>query len=212
MNHMNTAVAKQKSDDLLRRAKALLADITAANNHADEFKEFHKIPRLARPCSVTEKLDGTNAQVHVLDDLTVLAGSKARYLTPEDDNFGFAAWVREHEEELRNLGPGRHYGEWWGYKINRGYGLEERHFSLFNRERWADDTVRPACCGIVPELWAGIFDTDEINAAMLTLKETGSVAAPGFMKPEGIVVYHSASRHLYKRTLERDEEWKGKRK
>jgi hypothetical protein len=208
---MNAINEKQKSVELQRRMRSLLKELVEMNTE-EEFREFQKIPRLARECSVTEKLDGTNAQVHVLDDGTVLAGSKARYLTPEDDNFGFAAWVREHEEELRKLGPGRHYGEWWGHKINRGYGLAERRFSLFNRERWAGPLERPACCDIVPELWTGIFDTVEINRAMERLKETGSVAAPGFMKPEGIVVYHSASRHLYKRTLERDEEWKGKQK
>jgi hypothetical protein len=42
------------------------------------------------------------------------------------------------------------------------------------------------------------------------LKEHGSVAQPGYMNPEGVVVFHVASGHLYKKTIERDEEWKSK--
>jgi hypothetical protein len=37
----------------------------------------------------------------------------------------------------------------------------------------------------------------------------GSQAAQGFMKPEGIVIYHTAGHHLYKRTCENDEQYKG---
>lgn len=38
----------------------------------------------------------------------------------------------------------------------------------------------------------------------------GSVAAPGFMKPEGIIIFHIQSQLLFKKTLERDEEPKSK--
>jgi hypothetical protein len=85
---------------------------------------------------VTEKLDGTNAQVHITDDGRIFAGSRNRWITPDADNFGFARWVAEHEEELRALGPGSHYGEWWGSGIQRRYGLDEKRFSLFNVGRW----------------------------------------------------------------------------
>ena len=44
---------------------------------------------------------------------------------------------------------------------------------------------------------------------MDTLKETGSQAAPGFMKPEGIIVFMTAARHLYKVLAENDEKPKG---
>ncbi|HLE80817.1 MAG TPA: RNA ligase family protein, partial [Dehalococcoidia bacterium] len=101
----------------------------------EDFQEFGKIYRLSRDCIITEKIDGTNAQVVVLEDGRVLAGSRNRWITPEADNFGFARWVKEHEEELRSLGPGRHYGEWWGSGIQRGYGLKEKRFSLFNVSR-----------------------------------------------------------------------------
>lgn len=32
-----------------------------------EFEAFQKIPRLRRDCVITEKLDGTNAQVHITE-------------------------------------------------------------------------------------------------------------------------------------------------
>jgi len=181
------------------------------------FAEFPKISRLSRECIVTEKIDGTNGLVHVLEDGSVLAGSKSRYITPKEDNFGFARWVKEHEDELRTLGPGQHHGEWWGLGIQRNYGLTEKRWSLFQTSRWSDDrdTVkfpvnRPSCCSVVPILFRGLFDTTVINSCLDVLKLNGSVAAPGFMKPEGIVVIHLASLVMFKKTIEKDEEWKGK--
>jgi hypothetical protein len=170
-----------------------------------EFQPFASIARLAREMVVTEKIDGTNAQVRVTDDGQVLAGSRTRWVTPEADNFGFARWVKEHEDELRQLGPGSHYGEWWGSGIQRGYGLEkgEKRFSLFNVSRWADE--RPACCHVVPTLYQGIFDTAVVEAQLTLLGATGSQAAPGFLQPEGVVVFHVASRQLFKKTLDKHD-------
>ena len=79
-----------------------------------EFKGFPKMARLSREIIVTEKIDGTNAQVFITDDGDVMAGSRTRWIYPGDDNFGFAAWVQEHRDELLTLGPGQHFGEWWG--------------------------------------------------------------------------------------------------
>ena len=77
-----------------------------------EFVEFKKIYRVSRPCVITEKIDGTNAQICITEDNQVLAGSRSRWITPESDNFGFARWAAEHQEELLKLGTGTHYGEW----------------------------------------------------------------------------------------------------
>ena len=173
------------------------------NLDPNEFVEWPKMPRLSRECIVTEKIDGTNAQVLVTVDGRVVAGSRTKYITPENDNAGFAKWVKAHEEELRvGLGVGRHYGEWWGQGIQRNYGLKEKRFSLFNVSRWGE--VRPACCGVVPLLYRGVFDTEKIETQLLRLQELGSVAAPGFMKPEGIVIYHVAGNFGFKKTLDGD--------
>jgi hypothetical protein len=173
------------------------------------------------------------------------AGSRSRWLTPEADNFGFAAWVKEHAVEFRALGPGRHFGEWWGRGINRGYGQLIRWFSLFNVSRWDkkcwfwDAQVRfdreqakhlagvakgkpypapvpevfvppPSCCLVVPVLMPRTaFNTSDIYEVLALLQIRGSTAAPGFMLPEGVVVFHTASGHLYKITLDNDQQPKG---
>lgn len=181
------------------------------NQTTVEFTPFPKIARLNRECTITEKIDGTNAQVHITEAGEVLAGSRSRWITPRADNFGFAKWVSENANDLRKLGPGSHFGEWWGSGIQRGYGLTkgEKRFSLFNVTRWADPIERPACCDIVPTLYTGRFDTFFINEALRSLGEQGSAAAPGFMKPEGIIVRHATARQLFKVTLEKDSEPKG---
>lgn len=176
-----------------------------------DFQEFPKMPRLSREVVITEKIDGTNAQVFVSESGTVLAGSRSRWITPADDNFGFARWVAEHEDELRDgLGPGRHFGEWWGSGIQRGYGLQkgEKRFSLFNTSRWTGE--RPECCHVVPVLARGLFDTALVQAALLQLQLEGSFAAPGFMLPEGVVVFHIAGNCGFKKTILKDDEPKSR--
>ena len=177
-----------------------------------EFLEVPKIHRLNRSVIVTEKLDGTNACVVVAEDGAVSAQSRSRIITPEADNYGFAAWVRAHEAELRELGPGYHYGEWWGQGIQRKYGLNEKRFSLFNVTRWGE--ARPACCHVVPVLVTGdaVDGFTCVGAALALLRADGSFAAPGFRKPEGVVAFHVASNALFKVTLEKDEEPKGRPK
>lgn len=175
-----------------------------------EFVPFQKIGRLRRSMVVTEKIDGTNAQVLITDDGDVFAGSRNRWLTLEADNFGFARWVEGNRQELLGLGAGRHFGEWWGQGIQRGYGLKEKRFSLFNTHRWNSHHPAPACCHVVPVLNDCGFDTAAIAATMSALAEAGSSAAPGFMKPEGIVIYHRQTGSLFKQTFEHDDEGKGR--
>lgn len=174
------------------------------------FVEFPKLARWARDAVVSEKLDGCNGQIYVNDSVTeVYAGSRSQWIGPDGNNFGFGRWVAEHAEELAKLGPGSHFGEWWGMGIRRrGYGIAEKRFSLFNTRRWSEASSRPACCGVVPVLWQGPFDQLDVSAIMAKLKGSGSVAAPGFMDPEGIVVFHTAGQWLLKKTF--DDSPKGK--
>jgi len=174
-----------------------------------EFEAFDKIARLSRGCTITEKIDGTNACIAIGESGEFFTGSRTRWITPEDDNFGFARWAHEHKEELLALGPGRHFGEWWGAGIQRRYDQQEKKFSLFNSARWTE-TKPPACCLVVPVLYSGIFTSTAADEALLLLKNQGSMAAPGFMKPEGIIIYQQAARMYFKKTLDKDEEWKGK--
>jgi RNA ligase len=170
----------------------------------EDFQEFPKIHRLSREIVITEKLDGTNAQIHISDDGALMdVGSRTRYITPENDNYGFARWAKANETELLKLGPGRHYGEWWGQGIQRGYGLKEKRFSLINTSRWTE--WRPDCCHLVPVLYTGPFDTTEIEAALENLAFTGSQAALDFMDPEGVVIFHTGANVAFKKTLKNDE-------
>ncbi len=196
-----------------------------------EFQKFPKIPRFNRDIIITEKIDGTNAQILITEDGQIFAGSRKRWLTEDKDNYGFCAWVQEYQEELLQLGPGRHFGEWWGQGIQRNYGLDHKQFSLFNVNRWQsisnslfeltklerggvveiERVFPPACCLVVPILAKGDFVNWLIDGTLLKLHRRGSAAAHGFMNPEGIVVYHTASNYLFKVTLEHDEQWKGKK-
>jgi hypothetical protein len=196
-----------------------------------DFIGFNKIARLRRDIIITEKLDGTNAQITITEDGQFLTGSRNRWITPEDDNYGFSKWANDNKEELLKLGKGTYFGEWFGCGIQRKYNLKEKRFSLFNTSKWClygetpklisktnpsnpnekekYQDVLPKCCGLVPVLYQGIFDTSEINKCIEHLKENGSVAAPGFMNPEGIVIYHTASKTFFKQTIENDEKPKG---
>lgn len=204
-----------------------------------DFIPFPKIARLAREMVITEKLDGANSSVTIIDEalhcdqepvaivdgFRILAGSRKRWILPTatrtsraqtPDNFGFAGWVLENAQELVKLGPGTHYGEWWGKGIQRNYGLDEKRFSLFNTGRWktiCSDAegleALPGCCGVVPILYEGEFSTIEAQAALAGLQIHGSYAAPGFMKPEGIMIFHTAANICFKKTIEGDEAGKG---
>lgn len=213
------------------------------------FEAMPKIARLNKDVIVTEKIDGTNAQISIErvpvadigckteaesqanpfaipdeviaakvlsngDHLLLRAGSKNRWLRLGADNFGFFAWASEHYEQLFTLEEGVHRGEWWGKGIQRGYGLTEKRFSLFNVSRWVDSrdtdqllaegqSYAPTCCHVVPVLGSGP-GFEDIATGLYMLQQSGSLAAPGFMEPEGVCVFHTGSSTYYKATIEND--------
>lgn len=178
-----------------------------------EFRAWPKTPRLFRDITISEKIDGTNACVIVTEGGRVAAQSRKRLITPESDNYGFARWVHDNSDDLIELlGPGYHYGEWWGSKIQRGYGLTggEKRFSLFNVHRYGE-TVHESdgLLRTVPVLYEGPFGEDHIRTALWDLQDKGSAAEPGYMNPEGIITFHSASGQVYKTLIEHDELPKG---
>lgn len=178
-------------------------------NEQAAFESWPKIARLNRDITITEKIDGTNAAVLILEDGTVAAQSRKRLITPTDDNFGFAQWVSENVTALAAvLGPGRHFGEWWGSGIQRGYGLTkgEKRFSLFNTARYGDLPLHEVeGLAAVPVLHQGPMNTAVINSTITLLAATGSQASPGFVDPEGVIVFHSAAQQMFKVTIKGDE-------
>ena len=171
-------------------------------NTRPEFEPFSSLKRLYRDIVVTEKLDGTNAQVCITEAGDVFCGSRNRWITPEDDNYGFARHVEGNRDEFLKLGVGRHYGEWWGQGIQRGYG-HEKTFSLFNAGRWRHNT--DSIIKVVPILYEGMFSDAAITRVLGDLAAFGSAASPGFMNPEGVVVFHTHSRQSFKVTLDNND-------
>jgi hypothetical protein len=194
-----------------------------------EFQPYPKTPRLKRDIVITEKLDGTNAQVvitvddrladeHIIAETyaidgrltTMRVGSRSRWITPgkTTDNYGFAQWCYENQAELFKLGEGQHFGEWYGQGIQRNYGLDHKRFALFNTARWgAHNPNTPKCVETVPVILQGSME--DVDWALDFLKYKGSFAVPGFTKPEGIIVYHTASQQNFKVLLENDQLPKG---
>jgi hypothetical protein len=96
------------------------------------------------------KLHGTNAAVQILPDGTVLAQSRTGFVTPENDNAGFARWVKANEAEWKKTAgvptlwkePGEFdhylhvifYGEWCGPGIQKKVALAnlpKKCFAIF---------------------------------------------------------------------------------
>jgi len=166
-----------------------------------EFKAWPKIPRdKGSGVTITEKIDGTNACIIIEEGVIVGVQSRKRLITPEDDNFGFAQWVQDNNEGLLQLGDGYHYGEWAGEGIQKNpHQMKGKHLFLFNTIRWNPDNPNlPECCSVVPILYQGKMTSDCITDAMEELLDT----ADKWEKPEGVVVYHHAFRHLVKYTFE----------
>ena len=164
-----------------------------------EFKAWPKIPRgNGEGIVITEKLDGTNACVIVENDQVIGIQSRKRLITPEDDNYGFARWVRDNEEELVKLGDGYHYGEWVGLGIQGNpHCLHEKQFHLFNSGRWSNPETRPVCCHCVKVLFTGQSTPENIDLTLEDLWED----ALGEYVPEGIVVFFQRSQRLEKHTF-----------
>jgi hypothetical protein len=54
-------------------------------------------------------------------------------------------------------------------------------------------------------MYAGPFSEVAVRKCLTDLQETGSYAAPGFMNPEGICVYHTQTRSVFKVTLDHND-------
>lgn len=194
-----------------------------------EHRKWPKIPRLYRDVLITEKVDGTNAQLLIVTgkdindalvtefppdgelipvsthDVWILAGSRKRWLSPEADNFGFWRWVADRADQFyETLGPGRFYGEFWGHGIQRGYNMPkgERRLALFNTD--FEQQPLPEGVDTVPVLYEGEFAQSAVIAALENLRLHGSYLVPGYPNPEGIVVYHNQASQGFKVTLDGD--------
>lgn len=171
-----------------------------------EFESFRSIEILESPVVITEKIDGTNAQIVIGEDGSIRAGSRNRWITPEDDNYGFAKWVEDNSSYLREtLGVGRHFGEWYGAGINAKYGLKEKRLALFNTHRWNKELIQHPSIDVVPILYNGLYKPTIVGEVMSDLAQNGSKLVPGFMFPEGIVILFLRNNALFKNVFHRED-------
>lgn len=91
-----------------------------------------------------------------------------------------------------------HYGEWYGSKIQRWYGLKEKRFALFYVKN-----ELPSCCETVPLLYKWDLNDTIIQECLNDLKVNGS-RINNMPNPEGIVIYHTQSNQVYKVLIEND--------
>jgi len=181
-----------------------------------EFKSFEKITKFSGiAMTITQKIHGTNAQIRIYEEelpgsrsgekiIKCQASSRTRDIFVGDDNFGFARYVKDNEAEIiEKLGLGTHFGEWAGPGINSGEGLKEKTFVIFNHYRFPAERPLPPQCVVVPVLYHGPYDERIVAEAMMELKINGSKLAPGFMRPEGIVIEVAGKK--YKKVFEAEE-------
>lgn len=198
-----------------------------------EFVAWPKIPRLkAGGVTITEKLDGTNAQIFITrlgeGDLwvtpdkyctltvpvepgvfyVVQAGSRSRWIGPNDmygkgsDNYGFAAWVWMHADVLVR---GLGVGRHYGEWYGQGI---QRAYGLDEKRFALFNTGRwgehnpPPACCEVVPVLASGVEPGDVEYQMARLCIHGSAAVPGFTSPEGVVVYNHATKTYSKETFE----------
>lgn len=145
----------------------------------------------------------------------VRAGSRSRWLGvgKSQDNFGFARWVQDNANALALiLGPGDHWGEYFGAGIQRTYGLKGKHFAVFNTQRFNTERTDIVAVGapgwemalvnVVPVLYEG-ESLECIRTEFDVLRHTGS-RVNGWQKPEGVCIYQCNSRQVFKLTYEHE--------
>jgi RNA ligase-like protein len=212
-----------------------------------EFEAWPKTPRLSSGgVTITEKIDGTNACVvimpvdhpantvesmngvslvektlndHSVGLWVVGAQSRKRLIFPGQDNAGFAGWVQENAVDLFDLlGPGRHFGEWWGQGIQRRYNMDHKVFSLFNTHKWSKvaqqrtewfERARDINMDLVPTLYQGKFSDQAIENALHVLWANGSFAAHQWgqagQDAEGVIIRHQSLGGNLKAFVEDDD-------
>lgn len=172
------------------------------NEELLSFKHWPKIPRISNDSFIiTEKMDGTNGQIAVLEDGTVMAGSRNKWLSAEEDNQGFYKWIQARKQQiLDNLPVGRYYGEFVGAGIQRTYNLKEKRFYFFDtRLNFVEGDFYTV--PILAETGGGFPEFTVWNCEMI-LRDTGSHAVSGFMEPEGFVIRSKLTGQMWKHIIE----------
>ena len=136
-----------------------LYNVRVTLDHLSKLEEDPQpVPKITYRAKV--KLDGTNSAVRIYcikGITTVTAQSRSRDITPGDDNFGFAKWVKENEDYFVGLMPTEAdcyitiFGEWCGKGVDTGptamHQVTNKTFAVFALEH-----VLAGCFVIDPDL------------------------------------------------------------
>jgi hypothetical protein len=87
------------------------------------------------------KLHGTNAAVGFDEDGELFTQSRSQIITPDNDNAGFAKWVRANDQMFPKLKSAVIYGEWCGQGIQKNVGISQLPkmfvpFAIKSGDRW----------------------------------------------------------------------------
>lgn len=115
-------------------------------------EQLHTISKEALKCgkagdivfNAKIKLHGTNACIRIEEDGSVYAQKRSSDITPENDNFGFAQWVKDNEQVFKDyqktyeVAPTAIYiwGEWAGQGIQKtdAVSMAPKSFYMFGYE------------------------------------------------------------------------------
>lgn len=191
------------------------------------FIKWPSTPRFHKYLTITEKIDGTNACIRILDG-TVSAQSRKRVITPDDDNFGFAKWVHDNAGALTDvMGYGVHFGEWFGEGIQKNpLGIEGKRFAHFSPWKFNDEQkeriTESGLVEFVPVLFEGQADIYTIPNVMQDLDLYGTRVAGAtkvangydweldeMARAEGVIVWQRETQQKYKILLDNDAIHKG---
>jgi hypothetical protein len=122
-------------------------------------------PIVTYKCKV--KLHGTNSAIQVFQDGRVVAQSRTKEITPEDDNAGFARWVNNNEYLWASLSDNADediiiFGEWIGKGIQSGVAVSEipkKSFAVFAARILTDEDSLITEPYLLQDLVKGIPDT-----------------------------------------------------
>ena len=131
---------------------------------------------------------------------------------------------RNQRKDRGNVGNPNLYGALTNLKQywHEDFDLEDHAVAIFRIGSHSHGTYIPpedpngVALYCVPVLWAGPWIELTMNGSwwwpgkiINQLVKEGSRAVPGYMKPEGIVIFHKASQICFKVTCENDETFKG---
>ena len=163
--------------------------------------QFKRLRRSAlfRDVTISEKIDGTNAQVFVVAEDRGRRqpgrglGGSLRKRTTSVSRRGSPIMLTSCASSAQDVIS----AEWYGRGIQRRYGLQDRRFALFNSCTDGPRSARRAAA-IVPVLTTRTMGADVVSECLETLRSGGSLARSGFHAPGGIVIYHHASGGMFR--------------